>query len=61
MNSRIIQIIIAAPVTLTLFLSVLFGAFPEMPIWAGTCYAALLVVAVERSMYIYEHFKGQKS
>ena len=61
MNSRIIQLIIAAPVTLTLFLSVLFGVFPEMPVWAGTCYGALLLVVVERSMYIYEHLKGQKS
>ena len=61
MNSRIIHLIIAAPVTITLFLSVLFSLFPAMPIWAGVCYVAVMLVAAERVAYIYEHFKGQKS
>ena len=61
MKNRIINLIIAAPVTLTLLLATLYKVSPDVPTWGASMYAVLILVICERAGFIYDHFKAQKS
>lgn len=61
MGNRIISLMIATPVTSTLFIAVLYKISPDMPIWAGATCVGLILVIIERVGYIYDHFKTQKA
>ena len=61
MNNRIINLIIAAPVTLVLMLAILYKVCPEVPAWGASMYSVLILVIAERAGYIYDHFKAEKS
>ncbi len=59
MKNRIINLIIASPVTLTLLFAILYKASPNIPLWAVVLYGFLILLIAERAGFIYDHFKSQ--
>lgn len=59
-KNRIINLIIAAPVTLTLYVAILYKINPDMSTFAAAASCVALLVALYQAGKIYDNIKASK-
>lgn len=60
MKNRIINLIIAAPVLVTLFVAILYKIDPVLPVFAAVIYSVVLLIAVYQVGKFYDQLKTSK-